>query len=179
MNGRPTRPDAGLNGWPVAELAATVALAVALVVAIGPVGLVVTAATAGVWLLAPTPYAIAVGHVCLFTLAPAALGPSDAFVAEAGFAAILLAGLAEGPNARAAVGAAALTATVAGLTAGVGLVTLSLWAAAAVTLLALAALGYAVHRLERVRFGLGERDEGAPNRDRRETEPDTSEGTNP
>jgi hypothetical protein len=126
-------------------------VAAALWTTVGVASIGITVLVALVWLLVPTPYAVAVGGLLAAILAPDA-GLFDALAVGSLSSLFAADFFIEWPARTAAVGVVALVPTAAVL-AAVWLAE-PLWTAAVVLLGAFALLGYAVHRYELVRLGL-------------------------
>lgn len=149
------------DGWVVRTGAALLAAA-GLAWLGGAVGAASGAAIVALALVAPGPFAVAVGTVGLAAVVPATPAglPADLPLAAVGLAVAGLAGVLFGPDLRSAAGrrTAGLGVGVAGLLAGAGAAAQATWGAtwvaAGVLALLVAVVGYGLHRYERVAVGM-------------------------
>lgn len=143
------RPDVR---WPaVAALAVLVAVLAGLS---GPAGAGVGVATAAIWYVLGTPYALAGGHIALPALFPAGLEPAALLAVFLAFLGLLVADAVGSARALEHAAIALACALVLGGSTWLALAEGSVTVAAATVLSAVAAGAYAIDRYARVRLGL-------------------------
>ncbi|ELY62807.1 hypothetical protein [Natrinema versiforme] len=137
----------------------------------GSLGALAGIATAVVWYVLGTPYALAVGHVALVASAPSGIDPLAVVIVEAAFIVVLLAPVrrtaSPGRIALVAVASSVVLTGTAWLVADLQ----SIQLAATTVLLLFAITVYGCHRYELVRLGL------VPNDDGGSSSPATGEST--
>lgn len=127
----------------------------ALIAAGGPAGIALALLTGGVWYLTSPPVAFAVGQLVFVVLLPeTTLGL--VFLGQAGLILVLLSSTVDDAHSLRAVVALLVSGTGLGAMAWLGLLTGELWTGAIVLFVSALAIGYLMHRYERVRLGLVE-----------------------
>lgn len=138
----------------LAAFGVLVATAVLVAVA-GPFGIALAFLTGSVWYLVSSPVAFAVGQLVFVALMPERT-LALFFLGQAGLAMFLLGPIVDDDHSLRAVVALLAGGALLGAMTWLGLLTGELWIGAVVLLASGVAIGYLMHRYERVRLGLVE-----------------------